>query len=85
MPRIYHTKATMFIPRYPTYDEGIVEPDAKLVAQLHQLLDMIESDNHALAIDHTVEQLLRFHQPAYQPPGSATILGMIEEENRNVT
>lgn len=75
MTRIYHTQPTMFVSQFPTYDEGVVQPDANLVEQLHNLLDMIEADEHALAIDHTVQQLLRFHQPAYQAPGTATLLG----------
>jgi hypothetical protein len=82
MSRQYRVQPTMFVPQYPTYDEGIVAPDAKLVAQLHRLLDMIPHDNLATSIDMTVSDLLRFHQPAYQGRGTAILMGSEQNDKR---
>lgn len=70
MSRQYQTKATMFVDRLT---DNVVQPDAQLVAQLHGLLDMIPDVNHALMIDHTVADLLRFHNPKFRAPGTMTI------------
>lgn len=61
--RNYITSPTMFADRFT---ERVVQPDESLVNQLHKLLDMIPNDNHALAIDHIVSELIRFHDPNRQ-------------------
>ena len=61
MTRNYGVQPTMFINPLSRAEAPTVAPDTKLVEQFHRLLDMIPSDNHALAIDHTVQQLLRIH------------------------
>ena len=72
--RKYTTRPTMFVSQYPTINNGVVQPDAKLISSLHRLLDQIDNENHALMIDSIVADLLRFHQPAYQAPGTATLV-----------
>ena len=55
------------------FSDKVVQPDLKLVDSLHQMLDMITNDNLALAIDHTVAELIRCdnppirHQDAFMP------------------
>ena len=70
MCRQYQTSATMFIDRFT---EKVVQPDAQLINQLHKLLDMLPDENHALMIDYTVADLLRFHNPSFVTPRQMTI------------
>lgn len=60
--RNYRTKPSML--RDP-YTESIIQPDASLIRQLHSLLDML-NENHALAIDHIVSELIAFKNPNRQ-------------------
>lgn len=75
--RKYSTSPTMFMDRWT---QKVVQPDANLIKALHSYLDLIPNDDHALAIDLIVADLLRFHNPQQQPMGIITI----QEGNRNV-
>ncbi len=61
----YRTSATMYMDKYT---EQVVQPDENLIKQLHAYLDMVSITNEqlALAIDMTVAELLRFHDPNRQ-------------------
>lgn len=65
--RNYQTKATMLIDPLARYTGiSVISPDERLVEQLHKLLDMIPDENHALMIDHTVAEIIRFRNPNRQ-------------------
>jgi len=58
--REYSTSSAML---HDKYADKVVQPDLKLVETLHQLLDMVQQDNIALAIDYTVAELIRCNYP----------------------
>lgn len=60
MSREYRTQPTFYEDRVT---QNVVQPDRKLVAALHSYLDLIPNDDHALAIDMIVSDLLKFHNP----------------------
>ena len=59
--RSYSVQPTMFVNRFSQAQAPVAMPDKKLVEQLHKLLDLIPSDDHAFMIDHVVADLLRVH------------------------
>lgn len=59
--RQYSVQPTQMINSQP-WGSSVVEPDKKLVETLHKLLDLIPNDDHALAIDHVVADLLRVNR-----------------------
>lgn len=59
--RNYSVTPTMF--HVPHGNIQVATPDKELVKTFHRLLDAIPDDNFALAIDHTVAQILRVHTP----------------------
>lgn len=78
MSRQYTTTATMFVDRF---SEKVVQPDERLVGALHRVLDTLP-DNTALMIDLIVADLLRFHNPRFQAPGTMTIKMPHKEETQ---
>lgn len=68
MSRQYRTHSKML---HDKFSDKVYQPDLKMVHHLHRLLDMVENERLALAIDHTVAELIHFHNPRH---------GMFEQE-----